>query len=553
MDPLTSQTFTSDAADASGQFHSDGSPVTSAHATAATGFTISYNATTQSYTVSTASRTQTFTPADQVASGSTDFKAFEKSSGNLHESLSLTVPGASGALQYQYVGGGAWERATTGTTTLDFTYNPFTYGFATADSSVARSGTGLFSVSLVGARESDLPYSMAGSGTMQIDFASGSMSSSGILTTIDVGSGVILSLGVYYGSAQLSSTTNAFSGAFAMYDGTRFTGGWKGRFYGPANQEVGAVWYMNSSGGEYASGYLLGRSDNTVTAYNTSLTPLQFNENFDNRFAELDFHDNGNGTATSGSSTLRSDGRLQFDAGTNSYTYAQIAQDSNQNWVVVPGTSTAFPASSLNSGASSSSLAVYDVTSGGTSYRLTLLKPGASNPTIALNYVSFGHWQQMQNGVTDAKDRWFAWGVRTNAFQIPTGTGHYDGVIAGKGATIQGGAAYDLTGTSAFDVNFGAATFTGSLHPIGKDLSTLATRDFGTYSVTGGLMDLDGGLAADIRDGSSNYLGFFEGALYGPHAEEIGGTFGFKSGEFYNWDPNYATAVNLTGTVVGKR
>jgi hypothetical protein len=517
--------------------------VTSAHATAATGFAISYNATTQSYTVSTASRTQTFTAADQVTSGSTDFKAYEKSSGNLSESLSLTVPGSSGALKYQYVGGGAWERATTGSTTLDFTYNPFTYGFATADASVARSGTGLFSVSLVGARESDLPYSMAGSGTMQIDFASGSMSSSGILTTIDVGTGHILSLGMYYGSAQLSSTTSAFSGSFAMDDGTRFTGGWKGRFYGPANQEVGAVWYMNSPGGEYASGYLLGRSDNTVTAYNTSLTPLQFSENFDHRFAELDFHDNGNGTAASGSTILRSDGELQVNVSTGAYAYLDVNSSS----------STAFPASSLNSGASSSSLAVYDVTSGGTSYRLTLLKPGAGNPTIALNYVSFGRWQQMQNGVTDAKDRWFAWGVRTNAFQIPTGTGHYDGVIAGKGATIQSGAAYDLTGTSAFDINFGTATFTGSLHPIGKDLSTLATRDFGTYSVTGGLMDLDGGLAADVRDGSSNYLGFFEGALYGPHAEEIGGTFGFKSGEFQPWDSGYTTAANLTGTVVGKR
>ncbi len=43
------------------------------------------------------------------------------------------------------------------------------------------------------------------------------------------------------------------SGSFAMDDGTRFTGGWKGRFYGPANQEVGAVWYMSSVGGEYAS------------------------------------------------------------------------------------------------------------------------------------------------------------------------------------------------------------------------------------------------------------------------------------------------------------
>ncbi|HEY1125226.1 MAG TPA: transferrin-binding protein-like solute binding protein [Sphingobium sp.] len=532
-----------DAGDAAGTFHSDGSPVTSAFANAASSFTVSYNAATQSYTVSTGSRTQTFTPADQVASGSTDFKAFEKSSGNLHESLSLTVPGSSGALQYQYVGGGAWERANLGTTTLDFTYNPFTYGFATADANLARSGTGLFSVSLVGARESDMPYAMAGSGTMQVDFAGSKLSSTGVLTTIDTATGVILSLGVYYGSAQLSSTTNAFTGTFAMDDGTRFTGGWKGRFYGPANEEVGAAWYISSTGGEYASGYLLGRSDNTLTAYNTSIAPLQFSETFAARYSELAFHDNGNGTAPSGSAVQRSDGTMRYDAGTGAYTFTDTGST----------TSTLFPAASQNAGASSSSFAVYDVVSGGTSYRLTLLKPGASNPTIQLSYTSFGRWQQAQNGVTDAKDRWFAWGVRTNAFQIPTGTGHYDGILVGKGTTDQGGAAYDLTGTSAFDVNFGAATFTGSLHPIGKDLSTLATRDFGTYSVTGGLMDLDGGLNADIVDGSSNYLGYFEGALYGPNAQEIGGVFGFKSGQFQVWDPGYATAVNLSGAVVGKK
>jgi len=542
MGPLVSQSFTNDAADAGGTFHSDGSQVMGAYATAASSFTISYNASTQSYTVSTGSRTQTFTPADQVASGSTDFTAYQKSSGNLAESLSLTVPGTSGALQYQYVGGGAWERANNGGTTLDFTYNPFTYGIVTPDASLARTGTGLYSVSLVGARESDQPYAMAGSGTMQVDFAGGTMSSTGVLTTIDVSSGYILSLGIYYGSAQLSSTTNAFSGTFAMDDGTRLTGGWQGRFYGPSNQEVGAIWYINN-GSDYASGYLLGRSDNTVTPYNTSLNPIQFSESFSNRYAELDFHDNGDGTAATGSAMLRSDGVLQVNVSTGDYAYVDVNSSS----------SVGFPSASLNSGASTSSYAVYDTTVGGTSYRLTLLKPGAGNPTIALNYVSFGRWQQFQSSSADAKDRWFAWGVRTNGFQIPTGTGHYDGILAGSGATAQGGAQYSLTGTSSLDVNFGAATFTGSLHPIGTNLSTLATRDFGTYSVTGGLIDADAGLTANVVDGSSNYLGFVEGALYGSNAQEIGGTFGFKSGQYNTWDPNYATAVNLTGAFVGKR
>jgi hypothetical protein len=154
----------------------------------------------------------------------------------------------------------------------------------------------------------------------------------------------------------------------------------------------------------------------------------------------------------------------------------------------------------------------------------------------------------MQNGATNAKDRWFVWGVRTNAFQIPTGTAHYDGIVAGKGVTYNGGATYSLSGTSSFDVNFGSATFVGAIHPIGTDLATSATRDFGTFSVASGIMDLDGGLAGNVVDGSSNYLGFFEGALYGPQATEIGGSFGFQSSSSVN-----STTVNLTGAVVGKR
>ncbi len=48
-------------------------------------------------------------------------------------------------------------------------------------------------------------------------------------------------------------------------------------------------------------------------------------------------------------------------------------------------------------------------------------------------------------------------------------------------------------------------------------------------------MDADGGLAADVVTGAT-YLGFFEGALYGPQANEVGGTFGFVSTQLFPWD-----------------
>ena len=49
-------------------------------------------------------------------------------------------------------------------------------------------------------------------------------------------------------------------------------------------------------------------------------------------------------------------------------------------------------------------------------------------------------------------------------------------------------------------------------------------------------------------------LGYFQGALYGPNANEIGGSFGFQTEAtdgFYG-APS-ATATTLAGVVVGKR
>src|SRR5690606_4620586 len=158
----------------------------------------------------------------------------------------------------------------------DFSYTPFTYGVPTPDAVLPRSGSGGFSVSLVGARQAELPYAMAGSGTMQVDFTRGTLASSGVLTTIDVKTGYVLKIGLYYCAASLLSSANAFSVTFSMHDTSRFTGQWKGRFFGPGIEEVGATWSISNGQGEYGAGYLIGRQDGSVPFYNESLVPIRF-------------------------------------------------------------------------------------------------------------------------------------------------------------------------------------------------------------------------------------------------------------------------------------
>jgi len=456
----------------------------------------------------------------------------------------MTQPGTSGPLTYQYVSGGAWERATVTDDVLDFSYDPFTFGVETPDIALRRTGTGTYAVSLVGARTMDLPYAMAGSGTMQVDFQQGELSSSGVLTSIDVATGLIKSIGIFFGSADLSSTMNAFSGEFSMDDGKRFTGGWAGRFYGPDGQEVGAAWHLASSDGEVAAGYMLGREDGSIDPFNNSLTHLEFSEGFAHRFSQIAFTDLGNGTSAADPTLLRSDAAFAVDPENNRFAYVDSARGINSQ----------FDSSAHVASESTSAVDVYRITDAdGLAYTLTLNKAGAGNPSIALTYASFGHWEKTQGVSSDRLDRWFAWGIRTNGFQIPTGSGHFDGIVRGTATLFQGGEIYSLGGTSSFDMNFSAGSFTGSLNPIGTSLANGSMRDFGTFGIANGAIDLDAGLTANIVNASNAYLGFFEGALFGPHATELGGSFGFQTEPSTGTGPSGANAAILNGVIVAKR
>ena len=541
MGPLVSESFINDAANMSGHFPASGT-VEDGSAQAGA-LTIAYDAATQSYTLSTAGRSATFTPADLVDSGSDDYIAFQKD-GATTEALTLTRPGTEGPLTFQYVGGGAWERVTQDGDALDFTFDPFTYGVVTPDNALVRSGSGLYAVSLVGARAMDGPYAMAGSGGLQVDFASGSLSSSGVLSSIDLDSGLLVGVGAYHGAAQLSSTANHFAGDFAMDDGRRFTGEWEGRFYGPNAQEVGAVWHLTADNGEVASGYLIGREDPDGTFVNNSVDPLLFSETFTHRFSQLGFEDLGDGTTGPDATLFRSSADLAFDASDRSFTYRDTAA----------GIETYVGADDIVAAETTSALTVYQVTgSDGITYRLTLNKPGASNPVIALSYASFGHWQQVQSPDADRIDRWFAWGVRTNGLQIPTGTGTFEGIILGTATRFGAGPIYDLGGTASFAMDFGASSFTGSLHPVGTSMADGSTRDFGSFNFDRGAIDADAGLTADIVNGTNGYLGFFEGALYGPNATEVGGSFGMQTETTNGIGVPSADASYLSGVIVGRR
>jgi hypothetical protein len=468
-----SESFTNDAATAAGRFHSDARVATGTSANS-TSLTIVYEAATRSYTISTAGRSQSFKPTDidpvQTGSGITVFK---KTSGSLTESLSLTDPGISGPLSYDYVGSGFWQRAKKNSASVDFTFDAFTYGVETVDASLPRTGVGLYSVELIGARAFGAPLAMAGQGTLQVNFLDGDISSRGQLATISLETNDVLSTGNYLATANLSSNGNSFAGTFTLDDFNIFTGGWQGRFYGPAAQEVGATWYLTASDGQVTTGTLMGRVDPSIQGRNTSLLNLQFDQTFNAYYSEIFYRLDADNNVETSDRPSRSGASLSYDADSGDLTYSSS-----------DGINQVFTPDDRIAAESNTSVSVYGITaSDGTPYKLMLFNPGSSNTEFALTYSSFGLWQRPSGPGFSTRERYFTWGFPTESLLVPrTGTARFDGIIKGTAVSLEpGGPAYALSGTSRFDVNFAAAGFTGSLTPVGTELGSGVVRNFGTF------------------------------------------------------------------------
>lgn len=530
-----SESFANDASTASGRYYADGRNPTDRVA-AAGNLTIAYNAAAKSYTVSLAGRSQTFTPADVDATQSTaTLQVFRKNNGPLTESLSLTKPGTSGKLTYQYVGGGYWQRSNDSGTTVDFSYDAFTYGVKTPDAALVRTGSGVYAVDLLGAMAEDIgPLALAGEGTLQTDFLNGQVTSTGTMRMLST-DGSVMGTSAFNGFGMLSSSANAFNGNFLFDYRGRFTGAMQGRFYGPLGQEVGASWSAQNPEGRVAVGTLLGRRDPNNPGVNQTLINLRLSQSFKTDFASIGYHRSADGKVGAVPSNVMGPTLPTNDAGNSDFAYdaatGRYTHSRSFNGNVIDRAT--FGPEHKVTGETNARVTVYQMPgANGATERLVLYNPGAGNTELALTYVSYGRLLRTRatesNGSTPISETLFAWGLRTDQATMPrSGTGRYEGVVIGKAAGMAVGAAiYDLTGTSIFDMDFARSVFTGSLALLGRD-GAGASRDFGSFAFANGVYSVSPGLSATIRDRPENVFGVgrFEGAFYGPGASEIGGRF----------------------------
>lgn len=174
-----------------------------------------------------------------------------------------------------------------------------------------------------------------------------------------------------------------------------------------------------------------------------------------------------------------------------------------------------------------------------TSYRdtatgatLKLLNQSATNPVIALTYVTYGKWSPRPQSPIVLNDNYVVFGSITPAASVPrSGSASYNFIVDGtyqlNGAPVSS-KTYALSGNGQLTANFASATTGISLTPIATNTVNGSKIQFGTLT-GGGFIDAstsswNATSRSRAADGTKTLFSS-TGSFFGPQAQEIGGAF----------------------------
>jgi hypothetical protein len=543
---VASQQFTNDAVTSGVTLNR--SNVTTASSQGAATLTVSYDAATRSYTVASGGRTETFAPGDrmtEVIAGQLDYS---KNLGSVRHYFTLTEPASAINLGIEYVGGGYWQRNETLADGLGITFDAFTYGLSTPNTAVPRTGSAGYQVNLFGffAPLNRTPKVVIGDGSFAIDLRNGSFATSGTAHEVDLTDPYYTGEHNWRGAGLLSAASNGFSGLFA-YDGRdRFSvnGQIAGRFYGPAAQELGAVFHAQDAAGTLLTGTLLGRQSAAVAV--PALTVLDSDVQrsfFTSQHSVLYIRNNG-ATSVEGAASVFPDanGRIDFAADDSVRLVAKLSSSELPSPI--------FTAADRVAAESNARYTTYRSVQGSDTYRLVLYNPGAGNDELALTYASFGTWDRLHQGATREESArvWFAYGVPTATGTLArTGTAGYAMTLHGSGVTFADGMQYSLSGTAAMNVDFATMRYDGSLDALARANTGTATIDFAPLAFGGEMFNTYAFQSfLSSRPGFAD--GEIRGRLYGPRGEEIGASF-----DILHRNGGGSVIGSFAGVAVGKK
>jgi hypothetical protein len=396
---------------------------------------------------------------------------------------------------------------------------------------------------------------LSGTGSLTADFATGKVDTSGTFSLIRPSAGPSGYGGQWSGTGTISSSANSFAGALTVLAYAQMNGGFAGRFYGPTAGEVGLSFWATSSSGDAVAGALIGRQSASVVA-GAKLSDMNKDTGFISTSAFTGYESNAAGLVKDSRGAVRyagfpgSTAWVDYTASSDSYTIkAQHLDVSGSAFatydIVTVGTADKLAAQS------DPRFTVYRTTmANGDPVEVKLYRPTGGNTELVLSYLSFATFDTTSgpdsSGISTRRLTFVPFGYTTPANQIPiTGTASYKGVLYGTGAvspTSFGsgpGNVYTLTGTSSLDMDFRSGRGTVTLVPVGTDVLSGATVNFGAFA-----MPIAKFGAALQAIGAGDFYGNF----YGPTADEFAGT--FKVG---SQDPAGAQTTNLNGIAIGKR
>jgi len=484
---------------------SGGTTGSSASATA----TISYKASDQSYTLSTSGGTITFRPTDLDASLTTDAQlVYMKKSGSTTDTLTLTRPGTTGPVTYQYVGSAFWQHSLVASGSGSGSIDAIAYGVPTPSSAVPVSGRAAYDIALIGARTSSgTPGGIGGTGAVIADFTSGKVFISGTLKD-DLTS----TLAPFAGLATLASGGNGFSGTFAFEAFEGFRGSVNGRFYGPGAQEIGAAWSANSTSYGTAVGTIMGRKA-VLPAENTTISGgvLASSELFTTKAATMLFESSTVVQDSDKPSTIRnqaqSTGVLQINYDAASKAYVLAASDRERGFV-------------------NGHVIGLDI------HEDETFDPGYDS---SLKFVQRSRWFYRSGGPSFGTP--YRYRVSELVYGMPTAPNNIlRSGLAGYALTFGGSAAdsdYNNLvllrgqGVLRVDLASGGLDLTGN-YTFNEDqriVSIPRISGSGNLTGTGTLSSTSNDLLGTLTlDGIGSYTGNFGGKFYGPMGEEVGGT-----------------------------
>jgi len=208
---------------------------------------------------------------------------------------------------------------------------------------------------------------------------------------------------------------------------------------------------------------------------------------------------------------------VHYDATSGTY----VVNDGQQN--------ISFSRSEYVAAKSTSAYTAYRDTATGATFKL--LNQSATNPVIALTYITYGKWSPVPRSPVVLNDNYVVFGSITPASAVPrTGTGSYKFIVDGtwQQAGSPSGKTYALSGNGTLTANFATATTGLAITPVATNTVNGSKIQFGTLT-GGGFIDVstsswNATSRTRAADGTKTLFSA-TGNFFGPQAQEIGAAF----------------------------